>query len=329
MWLKNLTIPVLASLWIMHWVSWYNQNFDKVYQKKEPVKTEQIKKSDQNSTHERDAILASNIDDSIKNQIFVCLVADEENSFTHTKVLESIENPENTVLELPIAQLFQTYWDREHPLYVKWVSKNFRALVWKNGLEKNLQQSFSTHKSKVTTETAYLIDDTLRFSLINPKIKDDFSEDLRDQLQEPGFEWFSDSENPKNDDTENAEPYYDIVVKKVPSGRSALALYKNWKLFMATYVSIWLNSNPTRMWQFQIGWSDAYKRSIKYDDAAMPFALNYSWWYFFHQWNVTWNPASHWCVRLPWVYASVLYSLVKNKPHTDVFICKDLYKIEK
>jgi hypothetical protein len=40
----------------------------------------------------------------------------------------------------------------------------------------------------VTTDTAYLIDDTLRFSLINPELRDRFPEDLADQLQEPGFE---------------------------------------------------------------------------------------------------------------------------------------------
>lgn len=322
-----MTIPILASVSILHWVAWYTSNTNDKNSPEKQTKTEQIDGINQSKLSEKNISL-SGVDDSIKSQIFVCLEADEDGSFMYTKALESIDDPENTILELPISHLFQTYWDNPHPLYVPWVSKNFRALVWRNWLETNIPQAFSSHKWKVTSETAYLIDDTLRFSLINPKIKDDFSEDLWDQLQEPWFEWFSDSEN-FNYSNDNVEPYYDIVVKKVPSWKSALALYKNWKLFMATYVSIWLDSNQTRMWQFQIEWSDPYKRSIKYDDAPMPFALKYSWWYFFHQWNVTWYPASHWCIRLSWAPASVLYSLVKDKPHTDVFINKDLYKIEK
>ena len=51
---------------------------------------------------------ALQIKDRTNRQISVCLDTDE-NSYTHTRVLESIKNPENTVLEFPIAQLFQKY----------------------------------------------------------------------------------------------------------------------------------------------------------------------------------------------------------------------------
>jgi hypothetical protein len=54
-------------------------------------------------------ISLSGVDDSIKSQIFVCLEADEDGSFMYTKALESIDDPENTILELPISHLFQTY----------------------------------------------------------------------------------------------------------------------------------------------------------------------------------------------------------------------------
>lgn len=331
MWLKNLTIPaILTSIWILHWVAWYTNDNNIKRELKNLDEIEQVDKSSQNNSLETDiSFLFQN--DSVKNQIFVCLNTDDENSYMYTNVLESISNPENTVLELPISQLFKKYWNNKHPLYVSWVSKNFRALIWKNWLEMDIPQWFSTHTGEVTSETAYLIDDTLRFSLINPELRNYFPENLWDQLKEPGFEWFINPEDTISwkDSIENLDSTYDIVVKRVPSWKYALGLYRDWKIFMVTYVSVWLNSRQTRTWQFQIEYASPYKRSYKYDNAPMPFALNYSWWFFFHQWNVTWNPASHWCVRLPGGPASILYSLVKNKPHTDVFISNNLYKQEK
>ena len=59
----------------------------------------------------------------------------------------------------------------------------------------------------------------------------------------------------------------------------------------------------------------------------MPLALEFDQGGFYlHQGNVTWSPASHWCVRLPWVYADILYSLIRNENDVDVFIDKNLYK---
>jgi hypothetical protein len=166
-------------------------------------------------------------------------------------------------------------------------------------------------------------------------LRDRFPEDLADQLQEPGFEWFYNTEDSiytKNDD-ENLKSSYDIVVKKLPSWKYALALYRNGKIFMATYVSVWLNSRKTKTWQFKILASNPYYYSKKYK-SPMPDGLEFDEWGFrFHQWNVTWYPASHWCVRLPWVQADVLYSVLnpvfKNKSHIDVFISNNLYKSEK
>jgi hypothetical protein len=34
--------------------------------------------------------------------------------------LETITDPNNAVLELPLSQLFQKYWNRPHPLAVRW-----------------------------------------------------------------------------------------------------------------------------------------------------------------------------------------------------------------
>ena len=44
-----------------------------------------------------------------KKQVSICLETDNENLFTHKRVLESVTDPENTVLEFPLSQLFQKY----------------------------------------------------------------------------------------------------------------------------------------------------------------------------------------------------------------------------
>jgi hypothetical protein len=80
-------------------------------------KIEQIDISSQNSSLEDIPLIYETLD-STKNQIFVCLDTDQEGFFTHTKILESIDDPQNTVLEYPMSQLFQTYGNRKHPLRV-------------------------------------------------------------------------------------------------------------------------------------------------------------------------------------------------------------------
>jgi hypothetical protein len=51
----------------------------------------------------------SKVQNNTKNQIFIILKTDDENSFTHTNTLETITDPNNAVLELPLSQLFQKY----------------------------------------------------------------------------------------------------------------------------------------------------------------------------------------------------------------------------
>lgn len=280
-------------------------------------------------------------------EVSICLEPDDENSYTYKKVLESITNPENTTLEFPLSPLFKKYWDRVHPLVVSWVNKDFRALLWKDWIENlsdSIPQKLSPRTEEITSDTKYEIWDTLRFPLINPLLQWAFPKKLSEQLKEDWFQTFSDpeaSEIEKRalegltdwDSSEKTDFIYDIVVKKLPSWKSALALYRDWELFMATYASVWLNSKKTVMWQHEIIKKDAYKRSKAHHNAPMPYGLNFYGWYWTHQWDVTWKPASHGCVRQPGVYALVSYSLiaplVKNKKHVDVFIDKNLYKSKK
>ena len=282
-----------------------------------------------------------------KKLVFVCLKTDGEDSFTCKKVLESITDPQNTTLEFPLSPLFKKYWDRVHPLVVRWVNKDFRALLWKGWIEDlsgKIPQKLSPRTEEITSDTKYEIWDTLRFSLINPSLQWAFPQKLSEQLKEDWFQTFSDPEaseiekklldNQKDLNIKKKTDFiYDIVVKRLPSWKSALALYRDWELFMATYASVWLNNKKTVMWQHEIIEEDAYKRSITHHDAPMPFGLKFYGWYWTHQWDVTWKPASYGCVRQPGAYAlvsySLIYPLVKNKKRVDVFIDKNLYKSKK
>ena len=309
---------------------------------------------------ERKEIVVNSQQDSIinntKKDVFVCLEKDNEKSFTYTKVVESITDPYNTVLEFPVDHLFQKYWNNnqyEHPLSVPLVAKKMRSLLWTWWIESSdVPQTLNQRLENVTSETKYEVWDTLRVRLIDADLLEYFPEDLADQLKEEWFETFFDKDSllirklnlkdtlqilspaqidstaiPKWTDVDNKESndyIYDIVVKTLHSGESALALYRNGKLFMTSKVSVWLPGHSTRTWQFEIISDNPYARSPQYGNSPMPYALQYTKHYYFHQWVVTWRPASHWCVRLTWIKSLVLYSSVIDKKHTDVYIDKKL-----
>lgn len=311
----------------------------------QPVKTEQVWDFTQNNH-------AFSVLEPEKKELNICLSLDSDDSFTHKKVLEPIENPENVVLEFPLSQLYQKYWNRPHPLAVKWIDKNFESLLWENRIEDlndSIPQKLSPRTEKITSNTKYEMGDTLRFSLIDPLLQWVFPQNLSQQLKEDWFETFLNSDDSdftkkfqENQNSENIDKkpefVYDITVKTLPTWESVLGLYRNWELFMATYVSIWLNSKKTQTWQFEVLWTNPYYFSRKYK-SPMSACLYYDeWWRWLHQWRVRsriqewkvirWVPASHGCIRLPGVYALALYSLVKGKEHVDVFISKNLYNIQ-
>lgn len=293
------------------------------------------------------------IQEDTKKSVSICLNTDSEESFTHTKVLESVTDPRNTVLEFPLSQLFQKYWNRPHPLAVRWIEKNLTSLLWEHWIEElsdSIPQKLSPREEKITSATQYEVWDTLRFSLIDPLLQWVFPKNLSQQLKEDWFETFSDSDAPdlsknikENQNSESVDKksdfVYDIVVKKLPSWEWVMGLYRDWELFMATYVSVWLNSRRTKTWQFEVLWTNPYYFSRKYKSPMSGWVYYDEWWRWFHQWKVRsrnrewvikrWFPASHGCIRLPGVYALSLYSLVKGKKHVDVFISKNLYEAEK
>lgn len=294
------------------------------------------------SNNSLESISLSGIQKWTEKQISICLDTDSESSFTHKNVLEQVLDPKNTVLEYPIDQLFQKYNGRTHPFAVSGVRRDFRSLLWANWVERTtskISQKLTPRMWEITSDTKYKTGDTLRFSIIDPLLKDDFPHYLSDQLKEEWFESFSDpdastidniiSNKGKYQNSEKKSDFiYDIVVKRAPSWKSALALYRNWELFMATYVSIWRKQNQTLTWQYKAGRKNPFKRSHKYDNAPMPEAVNIKQGRSLHQWFVNWYELSHWCVRVPGVYADIIYSLVDTNS-TDIFISKNLYNKQK
>jgi hypothetical protein len=253
--------------------------------------------------------------------------------------LESITDPSNTILEFPVSQLFEKYWNRPHPLAVRWVKRNFKSLLWKDWIEnlsEKVPQKLSHRAEKVTSDTQYEAWDTLRFKLINPLLEWVFPKYLTDQLKESWFKWYSDpnsatlskriSNKKEWKISNNGDFIYDVVVKKVEWWKSALALYRDWELFMTCYVSAWLKGRKTKRGQFKIVLKNPYYFSRKYK-SPMPECLIFDeWWFWLHQWDVTWYFLSHWCVRQPWMNAMVLYSCLENSNNADIFIDDNLYK---
>ena len=344
MWLINKTLATAFSLYMLSWTT--NCSWNGIKDNNENYKSDstEVLKFPEILEPDSETFLPNNfgVTKEIQNQISLCLKTDSPDGFTTTWVLESVEDPQTTTLEFPVSQLFQKYWNRSHPLAVRWIKKDFRALLWKDWIENlsdSISQKLSPRREKITSDTQYEAWDTLRFTLIDPLLQWAFPQYLSDQLKEDGFETFSDRDSSVNawkmlnklklGYEEKWDYIYDIVVKKLSTWKSALAVYRDWELFMTTYVSVWLNHRKTRTGQFEIIWKNPYYYSRKYK-SPMPNWLNFDeWWFWFHQWNVTWYPASHGCVRLPWVYSLALYSLVKDKKHVDVFIDKNLYNVKK
>ncbi|NTW30948.1 MAG: L,D-transpeptidase, partial [Candidatus Moranbacteria bacterium] len=50
--------------------------------------------------------------------------------------------------------------------------------------------------------------------------------------------------------------------------------------------------------RYAVNYKERHKRSIKYDNAPMPYAINFYGGYFLHQQSLPGYPASHGCVRL-------------------------------
>jgi len=83
--------------------------------------------------------------------------------------------------------------------------------------------------------------------------------------------------------------------------------YEEGKLLFWGPVSSGRKERATPPGKFFVNYKERFRRSLKYENAPMPFSINYYKGYFMHQQSLPGRPASHGCVRLLQVDAERLF----------------------
>lgn len=140
-------------------------------------------------------------------------------------------------------------------------------------------------------------EDKIRFPLIYPELKHYFPDSLKNLWQ----------------NNEAFLPYkrenidHLLIVSKCENGKNALAYYEQGRLKMATYVSIGNPRTKTIRGSFPVKHDAIFRRSRKYQNAAMPYSLHIKGHYFLHQGWSDGSPRSHGCIRVPGLYQKWLF----------------------
>jgi len=154
-------------------------------------------------------------------------------------------------------------------------------------------------------------DDTIKVPLIYPE--------LRNYLPNTWMELkkgvFSDYQDIEAQDL--------LIVTQCQNGKNALAYYKNWKLTLATYVSIGTLRNKTITWEYTLSHDRIRRKSRKYNSSAMPYSICITNGFYLHQGRSDGTPLSHGCVRVPGLYIKYLY---ENLPSDSKIILYGLYE---
>lgn len=112
-----------------------------------------------------------------------------------------------------------------------------------------------------------------------------------------------------------------VLVFRVDNEKAILWYYKNQRLKLATYVSLWNSHNErTESWIYHIYHREIDHRSTMYNDDPMPYALQYTWAYYLHYWESDWTDLSHGCIRVPWLYQKWLYENLPWDRETTIIV---------
>ncbi len=107
-----------------------------------------------------------------------------------------------------------------------------------------------------------------------------------------------------------------IIVGKDSSWKYVLVFYKGGKRFLTTYVSPGKKGHRTAISNLhEIRRHDKYHRSRKYENVPMSYAVWLSGGFFFHNGVTTGYGRSHGCIRMPMMYAKILYEETKDLKH--------------
>lgn len=215
------------------------------------------------------------------------------------KELDTIdfENRSDLVFSRNLSDLKNT------PLFMRWTKRHIGEFLWYNQydaiLKKYDKDTLDTNDNKSISARDRK---SVSFPLIYDSLVDKIPAHLDELLSQEKFEKYR--EKIQDQDTI-------IIISKQDDGKHTLAYYVSWKLFLASYVSLGLK-NSTPQWLFAIQERVFDKKSIKYNNAAMPYALHVHENIFIHQWTADGQKKSHGCIRVPWLYQEVLYHHVKR-----------------
>ncbi len=99
--------------------------------------------------------------------------------------------------------------------------------------------------------------------------------------------------------------------------RQYFGAYEGGKLLFWGPVSSGRKLKPTTPGKFFVNYKERFRRSLKYENAPMPFSINFNKGFFMHQQSLPGRAASHGCIRLLQVDAARLfYWAQRNDPVT-------------
>lgn len=189
------------------------------------------------------------------------------------------------------------------PLFMKWTKRHIGEFLGYNQYDSILQKY---DKDTLDAKESKAINNNDREQVSFPSIYDELKEKIPTHLDEllsqEKFEKYRDQI--QDQDTI-------IIVSKQDDGKHAIAYYLWGKLFLASYVSLGL-WHSTPQWLFAVQEKISQKKSIKYNNAAMPYAIHIHGNMFIHQGTANGQKKSHGCVRVPWLYQEILYHHVKR-----------------
>lgn len=178
------------------------------------------------------------------------------------------------------------------PLFMDWIKRYNWEMLWYGQKDLILKNYNNIDAKKTNLEDL----EKIKFPLIYDELKNVFPENISDLKLNKEFKW------------------KDLIfITKLENQLHALAYYKEEKLYLATYISPWSKWHETPEWEFKIEFKEKDRRSKKYENAPMAYAMNINWWIFMHQWKSDWTMKSHWCIRVPGLYEQELFFTVKNK----------------
>ncbi len=218
----------------------------------------------------------------------------KELNATKTQINVELLKEEISIKQVKINTLKDT------PLYMPWIRRNLWEMLWYWQSDEILKKYNDIDPKKNSKKGQIPLSDLdkVNFPLIYDELRNYFPNKIDDLKINHKIKW------------------KDLIyITKLENWLHSLAYYKEWKLYIATYISPGLKDKHTPEWEFKINFKEHDKRSRKYDDAPMAYAMNINWWIYIHQWKSDWTQRSHWCVRVPWFYEQELYSTVKiNTP---------------